>query len=82
MAVILATASYDQTIRFWDAHHARSTSMIGMREHHASALAISPDKRVILAASNPVIRMYEVPTGARPASDAPVSRGFASEQRA
>ncbi|KAA0147742.1 hypothetical protein FNF31_07541 [Cafeteria roenbergensis] len=72
MAVILATASYDETLRFWDPSTARCTAVIGLQQKPATAIAISPDKRSIIAASNPTIRMFEVPDGSRGASDEPV----------
>ena len=74
MAVILATASYDETLRFWDPSTARCTAVIGLQQKPATAIAISPDKRSIIAASNPTIRMFEVPDGSRGASDEPVRR--------
>jgi WD40 repeat protein len=75
MAVVLATASYDNSIRFWDASSARCTSFINTGQKHVHALAISPDKTTILAAGNPTIRMYDIPTATHAAKDDPVSGG-------
>jgi G protein beta subunit-like protein len=57
--VVLATAGYDHTIRFWEA---LSGACLRTIQHPDSInqLAISPDKRILAAAGNPLIRLYDI----------------------
>jgi G protein beta subunit-like protein len=57
--VVLATAGYDHTIRFWEA---LSGSCLRTIQHPDSInqIAISPDKRILAAAGNPLIRLYDI----------------------
>ena len=52
--VVLATAGYDHTIRFWEA---LSGSCLRTIQHPDSInqIAISPDKRILAAAGNPLM---------------------------
>lgn len=60
-SVVLATAGYDQTIRFWEAstgvcHRTLKTA----DNRQVNCLEIAPNKQYLAAAGNPVIRLYDV----------------------
>ena len=57
--VVLATAGYDHTIRFWEA---LSGAYIRTIQHPESInqLAISPDKRILATAGNLQVRLYDI----------------------
>ncbi|XP_036081881.1 target of rapamycin complex subunit LST8 isoform X1 [Rousettus aegyptiacus] len=66
--VILATAGYDHTVRFWQAHsgictrtvqHQDSVSLTGEIQQ-VNALEITPDRSMIAAAGYQHIRMYDL----------------------
>ncbi|XP_024014329.1 protein LST8 homolog [Eutrema salsugineum] len=72
-SVILATASYDRTIRFWEAQTGRCYRTILYaalpknelaegrgKPRHVNRLEISPDKRYLAAACNPYIRLFDL----------------------
>eukprot|EP00013_Stygamoeba_regulata_P022311 CAMPEP_0177647668 /NCGR_PEP_ID=MMETSP0447-20121125/10423_1 /TAXON_ID=0 /ORGANISM="Stygamoeba regulata, Strain BSH-02190019" /LENGTH=305 /DNA_ID=CAMNT_0019150269 /DNA_START=130 /DNA_END=1047 /DNA_ORIENTATION=+ len=59
-SVILATASYDHTIRFWEAPSGICYRQIQFQESQVNRLEITPDKKHIAAAGNPNVRLYEV----------------------
>lgn len=60
MVVLLATAGYDYTIRFWDASSGACYRTLQHPEKQVNALQITPDKQYIAAGGNPVIRLYDV----------------------
>ncbi|RVX09675.1 Target of rapamycin complex subunit wat1 [Vitis vinifera] len=59
-SVILATASYDHTIRFWEAKSGRCYRTIQYPDSQVNRLEITPDKRQLAAAGNPHIRLFDV----------------------
>ncbi|KAM1109526.1 hypothetical protein ACFX13_009054 [Malus domestica] len=61
-SVILATASYDHTIRFWEAKSGRCYRTIQYPDSQVNRLEITPDKRFLAAAGNPHIRLFDVNT--------------------
>jgi len=62
-SVILATAGYDHTIRFWEAPSGSCYRTIQTQaDSQVNALRITPDKQYIAAAGNPHVRLYEVAT--------------------
>lgn len=61
-SVILATAGYDHTIRFWEAPTGRCYRTLQYPDSQVNRLEISPDKQWLAAAGNPHIRLYEVNT--------------------
>lgn len=62
-SVILATAGYDHTIRFWEAPTGTCYRTIQLTpDSQINALQITPDKQYIAAAGNPVVRLYEAAT--------------------
>lgn len=60
MVVLLVTAGYDGSIRFWDASSGMCYRSLPHADKHVNALAITPDKAYIAAAGNPAIKLYEV----------------------
>ena len=60
--VILATAGYDHTIRFWEALSGICLRTIQYPDSQVNKLVISPDKRFLVAAGHPHVRMYDVQT--------------------
>ncbi|KAL2466145.1 Transducin/WD40 repeat-like superfamily protein [Abeliophyllum distichum] len=59
-SVVLATASYDHTIRFWEAKSGRCYRTIQYPESQVNRLEITPDKRYLAAAGNPHIRLFDI----------------------
>ncbi|KAF8048392.1 hypothetical protein N665_2532s0007 [Sinapis alba] len=59
-SVIIATASYDSTIRFWEAQTTRCYRTIYHPALHVNKLEISPDKRHLAAACKPYIRLFDI----------------------
>ncbi|CAH9099243.1 unnamed protein product [Cuscuta epithymum] len=59
-SVLLATGSYDHTIRFWEAKSARCCRTIQYPESQVNRLEITPDKRFLAAAGNPHIRLFDI----------------------
>ncbi|KAJ8322932.1 TOR complex subunit lst8 [Batrachochytrium dendrobatidis] len=57
--VVLATAGYDHTIRFWEALSGICLRTI-QHSDSVNRLAISPDKRFLAAAGNPNVRLYDI----------------------
>lgn len=62
MSVILCTAGYDHTIRFWEAPTAKELRKIPFQDSQVNRLAITPDKQYLAAAGNPHIRLFEIPS--------------------
>lgn len=60
--VVLATAGYDHTIRFWEALSGVCLRTINHSDGQVNRLAVSSDKRYLAAAGNPHVRLYEVQT--------------------
>eukprot|EP00795_Rhopilema_esculentum_P009054 gene9054-16700_t len=61
--VILATAGYDHTIRFWQAHSGICLRTLQHPDSQVNALEITPDKQLLAAAGYQHIRMYDVTSG-------------------
>lgn len=60
--VVLASAGYDHTIRFWEALSGICLRTIQHADSQVNKLAIAPDKRFLAAAGNPHVRLYDVQT--------------------
>ncbi|KXS11860.1 WD40 repeat-like protein [Gonapodya prolifera JEL478] len=58
--VVLASAGYDHTIRFWEALSGLCVRTINYPDSQINRLAISPDKRFLVAAGNPHVRLFDV----------------------
>jgi WD40 repeat protein len=58
--ILLVTAGYDRTIRFWDALSGLCYKTLQHPESQVNSLAISPDKKFVIAAGNPKIALYDV----------------------
>jgi G protein beta subunit-like protein len=67
MVVLLVTAGYDQTIRFWDASSGMCYKTLQHPDKQVNCLQIRPDKQYIVAGGNPQIKVYDVNSkGAEP----------------
>ncbi|KAE8234826.1 hypothetical protein CF326_g126 [Tilletia indica] len=58
-SVLLVTAGYDHTIRFWQAWQSECTRTIRHAEGQINRLAISPDRRFLAVAANQAVRVYD-----------------------
>lgn len=58
--VLLATAGYDHTIKFWSAPTGQCTKTIQHADSQVNALDISPDGQLLAACGYQHIRMYDV----------------------
>lgn len=58
--ILLATASYDRTIRFWDANTARCIRAFQHKESQVNKLELSPDLTYVAAAGNPQIKFFDI----------------------
>jgi G protein beta subunit-like protein len=61
--VLLATAGYDHTIRFWEAPSGICYKTLQHPDSQVNQLQISPDKRFVVAAGNPTLRLYDIASG-------------------
>ncbi|KAL3691901.1 hypothetical protein R1sor_005552 [Riccia sorocarpa] len=59
-SVVLATAGYDHTIRFWEATSGRCYRTLQYTDSQVNRLEITPDKQLLAAAGNPHIRLFEI----------------------
>lgn len=60
LSVVLATAGYDHTIRFWEATSGQCYRTIQYAESQVNKMEITPDKRYLAAAGNPHIRLFQI----------------------
>ncbi|KAH8592737.1 hypothetical protein B0O99DRAFT_689290 [Bisporella sp. PMI_857] len=60
MSVILCTAGYDHTIRFWEALSGICSRTIQHPDSQVNRLCISPDKRYLAAAGNRSVKLYDI----------------------
>ncbi|KAK9450267.1 WD40-repeat-containing domain protein [Limtongia smithiae] len=60
MAVVLASAGYDHTIRFWEALSGICQRTIQHTDSQVNRLAITPDKRFLAAAGKSSVKLYEI----------------------
>ncbi|XP_071948073.1 target of rapamycin complex subunit lst8-like [Antedon mediterranea] len=58
--VILATAGYDHTIRFWQAHSGICHRTVQHPDSQVNNLEITPDRTMLAAAGYQHIRMYDI----------------------
>lgn len=63
LSVILVTAGYDHTIRFWEAWSGICSRTIQHSDSQVNRLAISPDKRFLAAAGHTHVRLYDCSHG-------------------
>ncbi|KAG0747261.1 hypothetical protein G6F57_007949 [Rhizopus arrhizus] len=59
-SVILVTAGYDNTIRFWEALSGICSKTIKHPDSQVNRLCISPDKAILAAAGNHSVRLYDI----------------------
>jgi len=58
--VILATAGYDHTIRFWEAPTGLCHRTLQYTDSQVNQLQITPDKNFLAVAGNPHVRLYDI----------------------
>eukprot|EP00884_Botryococcus_braunii_P022530 jgi/Botrbrau1/8961/Bobra.0148s0073.1 len=58
--VVLATAGYDHTIRFWEATSGICYRTLQYPDSQVNKLEITADKQMLAAAGNPLIKCFEV----------------------
>jgi G protein beta subunit-like protein len=63
LSVILVTAGYDHTIRFWEAWSGVCSRTVQHADSQVNRLAISPDKRFLAAAAHNHVRLYDCSYG-------------------
>lgn len=61
-SVVLATAGYDHTVRFWEATSGICYRTLQAGDSQVNKLEITADKQYLAAAGNPAIRLFEVNT--------------------
>mmetsp|Transcript_13792 Transcript_13792/g.50236 ORF Transcript_13792/g.50236 Transcript_13792/m.50236 type:complete len:327 (+) Transcript_13792:251-1231(+) len=59
-SVVLATAGYDHTVRFWDALNGVCYRTIPYPDSQVNKLEIAPNKAFLAAAGNPHIKLFEI----------------------
>lgn len=79
LSVILVTAGYDHTIRFWEAWSGACSRSIQHPGSQVNKLAISPDKRVLAVAGHSSVRLFDTSAGAPPKGQD--SRGYAASSQ-
>eukprot|EP00727_Mastigamoeba_balamuthi_P007788 m51a1_g363 putative lst8p (309) ;mRNA; r:599797-600845 len=60
--VVLATAGYDHTIRFWEAPTAICCRTLQYPDSQINRMSITRDKMLVAVAGNPHVRLFEVNT--------------------
>lgn len=58
--VLIITASYDHTIRFWDILQGTCIATLQHNESQVNSLKISPDRKFLVVAGNPNIRVFDI----------------------
>lgn len=58
--VLLASGGYDHTIRFWEAKSGTNYRTLQYGESQINKLVVTPDKRLIAAAGNPHIKLFDL----------------------
>ncbi|KAI8078531.1 WD40-repeat-containing domain protein [Thamnidium elegans] len=69
-SVILVTAGYDNTIRFWEALSGICSKTIKHPDSQVNRLCISPDKTILAATGNHSVRLYDIASN----NDSPVNK--------
>ena len=59
LSVILVTAGYDHTIRFWEAWSGICSHTIQYSDSQVNRLAISPDKKLLAVAGHNTVKLYD-----------------------
>jgi G protein beta subunit-like protein len=59
-SVVLATAGYDHSLKFWEATSGRCTRSLQFSDSHVNRLEVSPGKELVAAAGNPSVRLFDI----------------------
>lgn len=68
MSVILATGSYDQQIKFWEAPSGKNPRTVNPKANPVNCLEITPNKQFLAAGCNPDIHLFEINDTSNPNS--------------
>jgi len=63
---ILATGSYDRSIRLWEVSSGNSIRTLAFQDSQVNKLAISSSKQYLIAGGNPMIRLFELGSNNNP----------------
>jgi target of rapamycin complex subunit LST8 len=58
--LILATAGYDHSIKFWDVSSGLPTTSIAYPESQINKIAITNDRKYLGVAAHQVVKVYEI----------------------
>lgn len=58
--VLIITAGYDHTIRFWDVLQGTCLATLQHNESQVNSLTISPDKKFLAVSGNPNVRIFDI----------------------
>lgn len=58
--VVLATAGFDHTIKFWQAPTGTCNRTLAYNDSQVNCLKITPDKQFLAVAGNPHVRLYDI----------------------
>jgi G protein beta subunit-like protein len=72
-AVVLATAGYDHTIRFWDVVRGTCIGTLQHNESQVNCMALTRDKRRLAVGGNPAIRLFDTVAATRLTEDGKVN---------
>lgn len=59
-SVVLCTAGFDHTIRFWEAPSGLCYRTLQFPDSQVNKLGLTPDKKLLAAAGNQNVRLFEV----------------------
>jgi G protein beta subunit-like protein len=59
-SVVLVTAGFDHTVRFWEAPTGQCHRTLQHNDSQVNCLKITPDKQYLAVAGNPHVRLYEI----------------------
>lgn len=61
-SVVLATAGYDHTIKFWEAPTGTCYHTLKYADSQVNQLCVTPDKKFLAVAGNPNVSLFEIQT--------------------
>lgn len=58
--VVLATGGYDEKIVFWNPGNELATRVLPIKDSHINALAVSPNRRYLIAAAYKSVKLFNL----------------------